>query len=185
MNRHGRNNCPERFHLYLRGAFLAALLGLVACGEPSANPKLAEGQRLPEVVLTDLKGGTKSLSAYRGKLVVLNIWATWCPPCREEMPSLDGLSKSLDPRRTVVIGLSVDNDINLVREFLLQHQVGFENYFDGDMRIARDILGVTGFPETLLVGPDGKLIRRIIGKRNWQSGETTKLLDQARRESAS
>lgn len=170
---------PERLRLYLRGLLLVALIALASCGERAATGKLAAGQRLPEVVLTDLKGGTKALSAYRGKLVVLNIWATWCAPCREEMPSLEGLSKSFDPRQAVVVGLSVDNDINLVREFVLQYRVSFENYIDSDMKIARDTLGVTGFPETLLVSREGKLIRRIVGKRDWQSSETKMLLEQA------
>lgn len=172
---------PERLGLHWRGALLAVLVALASCSERSATARLVEGQRLPDMVLTDLNGGTKALSAFRGKLVVLNIWATWCPPCREEMPSLEGLSKRVDPRQTVVIGLSVDNDINLVREFVIQYKVSFENYIDSDMKIARDTLRVTGFPETLLVSPEGKLIRRIVGKRDWQSSETMKLLEQAAR----
>ena len=69
---------------------------------------LTVGQALPPITLTGLNGTTTTLAAYRGKLVVLNAWATWCPPCRREMPSLERLSKMLDRERFAVLGVSVD-----------------------------------------------------------------------------
>ncbi|HEY0635581.1 MAG TPA: TlpA disulfide reductase family protein, partial [Gammaproteobacteria bacterium] len=108
-------------------ALIALLLG--GCDDaPKKAVKLTEGQPVPSITVTDLDGVTLDLDSQRGKLVVLHVWATWCPPCREELPGLDRLAKSLDPNRYTVIGLSIDEDINLVREFNLKYNIGFARH---------------------------------------------------------
>lgn len=149
---------------------LLALLG--ACSRPAVE------KSIPELTLTGLDGTRTSLRAFRGKLLVLNVWATWCPPCRREMPSLERLSKNVDGSRIVVAGISVDSDANAVLEFLRQNGVTFRNFRDTPGDIA-NALGVQVYPETILIAPDGKIVHRIMGERDWSSPAMLRVLEDA------
>ena len=154
----------------LAGALsLLALLG--ACDQPAAIEK-----PVPEISLTGLDGAQTSIAAYRGKLLVLNVWATWCPPCRREMPSLERLSKIVDSKRIVVAGIATDQSMNAVKEFIALHKITFPNYTDTPTSVA-NTLGVMVYPETLLIAPDGKIVQRIPGEQEWDSPEMLKLLE--------
>ncbi|KPJ87878.1 MAG: hypothetical protein AMJ53_17535 [Gammaproteobacteria bacterium SG8_11] len=107
-----------------------------------------------------------------GKITVLNLWATWCGPCRHEMPSLDRLAGLLDETKFRVVGLSVDQDDHLVREFLIDRKIFFENYLDNHMRIANDQIGVRVFPSTFFIGADGRLLKVVEGWRYWDTMES-------------
>ncbi len=158
-----------RFWPITRGLLLSLLVAtLVGCSEDDA----ASVRTLPDVDLhavdgTLLQGGQRGFAAYQGRTLIINFWATWCLPCREEMPDLQRLSELLDAKRFAVIGVAVDKDLNLVREFLLKYQIGFDQFVDPDMRLAGDTLQVEFFPETLVVGPSGKIQKRIVGARAW------------------
>ena len=149
---------------------LMALAALCACARQDAAPLpvLAEGQSFPEIALNFSEGKTVSIRSFRGKVLVLNFWATWCPPCRREMPSLEQLSRTLDPARFAVIGVSADEDAFLAEEFLRQNNIGFANFFDRGGKIAKQ-LGMQVYPETFLIGPDGILLQRVPGLQDWSS----------------
>ena len=164
----------------------ALSLILVSCGASGIPAEVSEGQIFPEIALTGVDGSTKSLKSLRGKLVVVNLWATWCHPCRNEMPSLERLSQAVDPGKIAVVAISVDTDKNLVQEFILQYRLTFPIYIDQGMTIANRKLGVQVFPTTYLVGPDGRLVGKIAGERDWSAPATMKLVQDAyRRASAS
>jgi len=165
----------------LRLLILCLALALASCGKQEAPAGLTVGQAFPQFALIGLDGGTTSLDRFRGKLVVLNVWATWCHPCRQEMPSLDRLARSVDPQRMAVVGLAVDEDKRLVQEFILQYHVTFPIFIDADMQIANRILGIKAFPATFLIAPDGKLVGQIFGEREWNSPAMMRLLDDAYR----
>ncbi|MFZ2650169.1 MAG: TlpA disulfide reductase family protein [Burkholderiaceae bacterium] len=112
-------------------------------------------------------GGSASLADWSGKIVVLNVWASWCEPCRSEMASLERLHRRLDPKQAVVLGLSVDADRNLAREYLLRNAITFANFSDGDAQLSRTALGVNGLPQTLILDRDGRVRERIVGARDW------------------
>jgi peroxiredoxin len=135
-----------------------------------------EGKPFPKIALEAASGKTLSTDAFRGKVVVLNVWAAWCPPCRREMPSLEALSKRLDTRRFAVVGLSTDDDAMLAREFLRQNDITFANFFDRNGRISRQF-DLEVYPETFLIGPDGTLIQRVPGMRDWSSPEMVAFLE--------
>lgn len=99
----------------------------------------------------------------KGKVLVINFWATWCAPCRKEMPVLQDLNNRLDKMRYAVIGVSVDSDINLVKEFLIQYKILYPNFLDKSSYIASSLLGIEAFPETIIVSPDGTILQRISG----------------------
>lgn len=153
---------------------------IVGCSE-SEPPldSLTLGEPLPSVVLTGLAGEQIALGDYRGKVVVLNIWATWCEPCRRELPSLQALSDQLDSQRFAVLGLAVDDDDHLVREYLIDKNIRFTNYIDPKRHIATDALGISLFPYTVLIGRDGTLLRRVPGARHWDHPDALSLLERA------
>jgi len=101
------------------------------------------------------------------KTVIVNVWATWCAPCRAEMPSLQRLRDRLDPARFELIGLSVDKDPDFVREFLRDVGITYTNYVDSGQRIAGAVLDVRSFPQTLVIEPGGAVVARFVGAREW------------------
>ena len=156
---------------------ISILVALLGCSEPGSESW--QGQLLPAVTITGLDRPDSHTQDFRGKVLVFHIWATWCPPCRRELPGLDRLSRSLDPERFAVIGLTVDKDANLAREFLLKHGISFANYIDVDQTIASDPLGAKYYPETFLVAPDGTVFRHFIGEQDWESDAMRQVLVSA------
>ena len=127
----------------------------------------------------------KTLADYQGKVVLLNIWATWCAPCRVEMPSIEQLHQALAPRGLEVIAVSVD-DAGMspqIRSFAQEYGLTFDILHDpggpGGMEssISRDYQ-VTGFPETVIIGRDGIIRRKLLGAHNWNSEENRALIER-------
>lgn len=131
-----------------------------------------EPRPLPVVSFTDGDWRDLTLEAFRGKVVLLNIWATWCGPCREEMPTLDRLQATLGGPDFEVVALSIDQEgIFAVKTFY--EELGLENlgiYVDDSMR-APSLLGVIGIPATLLIDRQGREIGRKLGPAEWDSEE--------------
>ena len=132
----------------------------------------ATSQAIPELAFEDGTGRTRSLADFRGKLLVLNLWATWCAPCREEMPALDRLQAQLGGARFEVVALSVDpQGAAVARKFFAE--VGVKSlalYVDPSSQAAFK-LGAVGLPSTLLVDGAGREIGRHIGAAKWDSPE--------------
>lgn len=166
--------------LYLRRSAVLCLLvlSLAACQKAEAPPaaSLTVGQPFPAFMLDFISGGQEGAPSWQGKMLVLNVWATWCPPCRREMPDLDHLSKTLDPQRFAVIGLSIDEDTLLAAEFLVQHGITFSNFFDKAGQMSRP-LGLKAYPETFVIAPDRTLLRRMTGLHAWSSPEMVSLIE--------
>jgi cytochrome c biogenesis protein CcmG/thiol:disulfide interchange protein DsbE len=146
---------------------VAALLFLFAHpsfrhGEPSVA-----GRPAPDFSFT-LNGQPERLSSLRGKVVVLNFWATWCPPCQDELPSLERLQARLAPLGGTVLGISVDEDEAAYRRFLERYHVGFPTYRDPSKRIPASY-GTNMYPETYIIDPEGRIARKIIGAQDWTS----------------
>jgi len=160
-------------------AAVAIFAAIGACTEaPPAKPEIKEGKPFPPISMANSSINALEDPSLRGKVLILNVWATWCPPCRREMPSLQRLSKTLDPERFVVLGLSTDQDERLATEFLMQNGITFFNFFDQNARLSRE-WELKVYPETFLIAQDGKLIRRIPGLREWDSPEMIAELEAA------
>lgn len=144
---------------------------------PSINPLLTEGQQVPRAVLDAISDGGAASNSLNQKMLVVNFWATWCPPCRREMPSLEQLSKTLNSNNFAVIGLSVDEDVMLASEFLNQNKITFANYFDKGGVMAKR-LGLLAYPETFVIAPNRTLVRRITGFHDWSSPEMVNMLEE-------
>ena len=140
-------------------------------GEASMAGKSAEN-----IQLTLPDGQPTSLEKYQGKVVVLNFWATWCPPCVEETPSLIQLQQRIASRNGVVLGVSVDEDEAAYRAFLQQHGINYPTSRDASKKSAVDY-GTVMYPETYVIDRHGKILRKIIGPQDWNSPEMTAYFD--------
>lgn len=161
----------------LRTTLICCALLLASCVEPPAHV-VQRGDALPEMQLRDLDGNVVfGDDLFRGKVVILNVWATWCPPCRKEMPDLLKLSQVLPSDRFIVVGLSVDQSLNDLRAYVKEHQLTFPVFRDpGGKEIAGPRLGIFKYPETLVVNRQGKVVTKVIGAYPWASKETVQAL---------
>ncbi len=149
---------------------LLAFLLLVAAGpSPWEGDKLI-GQKAPDFVLKDVTGKAVSLSAIKGKAVLVNFWATWCPPCRAEMPTLNRLYKEYRNKGLAVVAVSTDRKLEYVTDFLEKHPVDFPVLMDSDSRTSRQF-GVFSMPTSFLLDRNGFIIRRYLGEEDWTSPE--------------
>lgn len=154
------------------GVLLAAAAHALALQAPS-NFIIPEAPKpLPEVAIADGEGKVGALADFRGKFVLLNIWATWCIPCRKEMPTLDRLQVQLGGPDFEVVALSIDRaGADAVRKFYAD--IGIE-HLSARLDAAAEApfkLGAVGLPTTLLVNPQGEEIGRLIGPAEWVSPE--------------
>jgi cytochrome c biogenesis protein CcmG/thiol:disulfide interchange protein DsbE len=154
--------------------FVAAVLYVFAApsyrqGEPSLAGRKAQDF---DMQIT----GASHLSDLRGKVVVLNFWASWCPPCLEETQSLNTLQQNIASKGGVVLGISVDEDKDAYEKFLADNRVIFPTYRDASKKTAADY-GTSMFPETYLIDRQGRLARKIVGPQDWQSPEVMRSLD--------
>jgi thiol-disulfide isomerase/thioredoxin len=129
---------------------------------------LKEPKPVPQVEFLDAEERKIGLEAFRGKIVVLNLWATWCAPCREEMPSLDRLQAKLGGPDLEVVALSVDRG-GLAKSKAFLDQLGATNlrlYGDPSMKVLR-LLGVPGLPVTIVIDREGRELGRLLGTAEW------------------
>ncbi len=136
-------------------------------GEPAAG----------DFTLEAVDGTSVSLDDYRDRFVLLNFWATWCAPCRKEMPALDNLHKELSDAGLDVIGVHVGPSLDEIKRFLDQVPVEFTIVIDQDMILAN--WGVMGLPTTFLISPEGKIIYRAVGEREWDSARMIRFIRKA------
>jgi peroxiredoxin len=141
---------------------------------------VAPGSRAPEFhAATMVAGGpkTKNITDYRGQVVLLNMWATWCGPCKQEMPGIQALHDSLGPQGLKVVAISVDDPgfDDAIRSFVAEHRLTFEILHEGSGTIERDYQ-TSGIPETFVIGKDGVIRKRVIGAAQWNSEANLKLM---------
>ncbi len=107
-----------------------------------------------------------ALNDFKGKIVVLNFWATWCPPCVEELPSLIQMQQQMKDKGIVVLAISVDEDKNTYDQFLKEHNVSLLTVRDADQK-SNDLYGTLKFPETYIIDRSGVVRRKFIGPVDW------------------
>lgn len=125
----------------------------------------------PVFELRDLEGKRVSLNDFKGRVILLNFWATWCVPCRAEMPSLENLYRSFKGRGLVVIGVSVDNSTKAVKSFVREKGITFPILLDENKEVSFDDYGVIGLPVTFLIDRKGNIVEKFFGERQWDSDE--------------
>lgn len=116
----------------------------------------------------DLEGSAVHFAAFRGKVVLLNFWATWCPPCISELPSLNAMAAELKGNGVVVLGVSVDKDQAAYQRFLKKVKLNFETSRDPKADISSEY-GTFKYPETYVINTDGKVLEKFIADQDWMS----------------
>lgn len=186
----------KRFMLCSLGS-LIVLLG-VACDsgysderqeQPSVNPVVVRqappdmGSQAPDFQLIDLQGNWQALPDYRGKVVLLNFWATWCGPCRVEMPSMERVYQDLKNEGFAILAISSDPQGSIVtRPFVAAQGLTFPILHDSDYQVSGSY-GVRTLPMSFLIDRNGTLTQRVFGAWDWDSGEARELIRGLLRES--
>ncbi|NDY42895.1 TlpA family protein disulfide reductase [Dissulfurirhabdus thermomarina] len=156
---------------------LLAAVVLAAGGCRQAPPAGARvGRPAPAFTLLDENGRARRLEDFRGRVVFLNFWATWCPPCRSELPSLEGLRRAMEGRPFTMLTVVVNDDPARARRLLRLVGCAFPILEDPGGAAAA-AYGITGVPETYIVGPDGILREKAIGPRHWNAPEVLARLE--------
>ncbi|MDA3903764.1 MAG: TlpA disulfide reductase family protein [Desulfuromusa sp.] len=161
--------------------FLLTVFLLASCDNSTSvqpvSPGGLVGKVAPDFTLTDMQGQQVSISQFRGKVVILNFWATWCPPCREEMPSMEKLYRDHQDQGLVMLAVNVEeNGKGLVSKFLQKTPYSFPILLDSE-NTAQNAYGVFRLPESFIIDRNGIVVEKIIGGRDWLSGPTFKLIN--------
>ena len=165
----------SRIDRYLRAAIVVLGVGLIYVIYGAIYQRvIAAGDSAPEFTVQTDAGRTVSVPNFGGKLLVLNFWATWCPPCVQETPSLSEFARQYAGRGVVVLGISVDKDESAYRAFL--------NRFKPAFLTAREFkshedYGTFMYPETYIIDTNGKVLRKYMEPVNWMSSETTSYIN--------
>ena len=135
------------------------------------------GKKAPEFKARDLSGKSVSLSSFKGKPILLNFWATWCPYCREERPYLNSLHKEYKDKGLVIIAVSVDKSEETVRKFLKKMPLDFIILHDND-NAASGLYGVYSLPTSFTVDRNGIIKGKFLGGRNWTDSNSKKAIEE-------
>jgi len=157
--------CIVRFPAAIVSALI--LSALSGCYSGTRPPRI--GTAAPDFTVRDSEHAV-SLSELKGKVVVLNFWATWCPPCIEEMPSLVRMQQRMQAKGVTVLAVSVDVDDSSYRRFLKDHNVSLLSVRDPDQK-SNSLYGTFKFPETYIIDRNGVMRRKFIGAVDWTEPE--------------
>ncbi len=160
---------------------LSPLLLCLAITIPAARAKdpttVPIGGTLPEAVLQGLNGPTRTLGSFRGKPLIINVWASWCGPCREEMASFERLAWHDEARNFAIIGVSTDDDAAEAAKVLRETNATISHFIDHGLQM-ENMLGASRLPLTVLVGADGRVLDKIYGARQWDGAESLRLIEE-------
>jgi peroxiredoxin len=151
----------------ISGVLLVGLVLVLVLGERAPDP-VGRGTRAPGFELPDASDGRiRSLDEFRGKVVLLNFWATWCKPCEDEMPSMERLHRRLEGTDFSLLAISVDTDTLAAKYFRDRLELTFPILLDPESRVARTYQ-TTGYPESFLLDRNGVIVsQRFVGPREW------------------
>jgi peroxiredoxin len=145
---------------------LAAFLVLRQAGQSGKPGVINIGQLAPDFTIKDQSGKEIKLSDFRGQLVFLNFWATWCVPCIDEMPDMEVVNREFKDRKFKMIAVSVDTDWDVVSDFYKEHHLTLPTYLDPGRKVYT-AYHATGVPETFIMDRNGYVVKYIIGPRKW------------------
>jgi thiol-disulfide isomerase/thioredoxin len=161
---------------------LSAFMLCLAVANPaaSANPsrEVPIGGILREATLQGLNGPSRALSTFRGRPLLINVWASWCGPCREEMASLERLAWLKRGQYFAIIGISTDDYVDKAQGLLKYANATISQFIDTDLQM-ENMLGATRLPLTVLVDADGRVLEKVYGARQWDGAEALRLINNA------
>ncbi len=175
---------------------LGLLIGLSSVLFAQENVKMSDAQKelyklgfgipkktmeAPDFTTVDINGNSVTLSSFKGKLVFLNLWATWCPPCQKEMPSMQRLSEKMKGKNFTILAVGTPAPPRETKEkiisYIKDHNYTFPVLVD-ESQVVYGIYGSGSIPTTWLIAPDGTIIGRFIGAREWDSDQIINILNK-------
>jgi len=157
---------------------LLCLLGISPVASAKTTGEVGIGEVLREAPMQGLSGNSRLLSEYRGKPLVINVWASWCTPCRQEMGSLEKLSHRFGKNQFNVIGISTDDYREKAEAYLRHAKTTFSHYIDNQL-LLENMLGADRLPLTLLIDAQGRVLSKTYGARDWDSRESREMISKA------
>jgi len=171
---------PPRQHV-IPGLIAALTAAFIASLWPSfsgaSGPAVEVGDQAPAFRLMSQGGRAIQLSDFAGKFVVLNFWATWCPPCIQELPSLNQFHSRFQDRGVVVLGVSVDEDEQAYRQLVQKAGVEFLTVRDPGRKVSHQY-GTFKYPETYFIDRQGKVVQKVIGQADWSEAQMVQYMEQ-------
>jgi thiol-disulfide isomerase/thioredoxin len=158
-------------------AAVLLLAGATLKASADSGLEVAIGAPLQEAMLTGLNGPSRLLSTYRGKPLLINVWASWCGPCKQEMASLERLAWREQSRYFAIIGISTDDEADRALSFLKTSNATISHFIDRGLAMEH-MLGATRLPLTVLVDADGRILEKVYGARQWDAPEALRLIDR-------
>ena len=160
---------------------LCAFLLFLAVANPgaiAATPgEVPVGGILRDAPLQGLNGPLRQLREYRGRPLIINVWASWCGPCREEMASLERLAWRDRAQYFSIIGISTDDDAGQAKSLLKNANATISHFIDTGLQM-ENMLGASRLPLTVLVDADGRVLEKVYGARQWDAADTLRLIDE-------
>jgi peroxiredoxin len=162
------------------------LAGVAAVAAPLAAPRMVPiGQPVPDFRMSGLNGPPRSLASFRGRPLIINVWASWCSPCRKEAASLELLAWSEQGAPYTIIGISTDDERSNAMAWLKQSNATLSHYIDSAPHWPLEkSLGASSIPLTVLVDAQGRVVGRFRGARDWSSAESVRLIERTYAEAA-
>ena len=159
------------------------LLSLLLLSVPAAGPvvlaatpgEVRVGETLPDATMRGLNGPPKKLSEFRGRPLLINVWASWCGPCRAEMASLERLAWMEHAVPFGVIGISTDDYVEKAKDALKSSNATITHFIDSNLRL-ENMLGASHLPLTVLIDADGRVLKKIYGARAWDGPQALQLI---------
>jgi len=149
---------------------------LISSAAYGATPgEVQVGEVLRDTPLYGLTGDFRMLADLRGKPLVINVWASWCGPCRREMGSLERLSRLYGGKQFNIIGVSTDDDANAAFDYVMRTGITFDNYLDNKLTL-ENMLGANTIPLTILIDAKGRVLKKVRGAREWDSQELIQMI---------
>lgn len=136
------------------------------------------GGYLREATLRGFNGKTNTFSDFKGKPLIINVWASWCTPCRAEMGSLERLARRYNGNELNVIGISIDDNGSAAATFILQSKITFKNFLDSKL-LLENMLGANTIPLTILVDADSRVLKKVRGAYQWDSPQAIDAIGKA------
>lgn len=169
---------PHLFRARRHWAIVCAWL--VAChavANPAGEVPTPIGQTLRDVPLLSLNGADRQLASFRGRRLIINVWASWCSPCRAEAASLERLAWSDAGSTWTIIGISTDDSRSAAERWLKQSNATLSHFIDRNLAL-ESMLGAQRIPLTVLVDEQGRVMARVVGARDWDSAEQRDFIER-------
>ena len=159
-------------------ALLLCVVGAASGVSGQTSEEVAIGGQLREATIRGLNGPTRNLTEFLGRPLVINVWASWCGPCRAEMASLERLAWLDESGDLTVIGISTDDYADRAMDALTKSNATISHFIDVNL-VMEKMLGASRLPLTVLVAPDGRVLEKVYGAREWDSPAALALIDKA------